>query len=185
MTFDHELASMLGYLLSRYLHVVCTTLLVGGTLFYEMVVPAAITDLKEEQQLVVFARARWIFRWIVRVSAAILLLTGILATWQHWETYAGRMYDPTLSPRAGWWWAAHAASGCVALMISVMLTTGRTPPAHPVGWMRLNLIILMIVIFLASATRHVRLTKELPPDRPNAAAWLDQSMVEPVAERLG
>ena len=31
-------------LISRYLHIACTTVLVGGTLFYEMVVPAAIDE---------------------------------------------------------------------------------------------------------------------------------------------
>ena len=40
-------------------------LLVGGFLFYEMVVPMAIADLKEEAQIAVFARARWVFRWII------------------------------------------------------------------------------------------------------------------------
>jgi len=68
-------------LLSRYLHIVCVTLLVGGTLFYEMVVPVAIGDLKTEQQLSVFARARWVFRWIVWLSAGILLISGTVTTW--------------------------------------------------------------------------------------------------------
>jgi uncharacterized membrane protein len=165
---DGDLPSTLGYLFVRYLHIVCTTLLVGGTLFYEMVMPAAIDDLKTEQQLAVFARARWMFRWIVRMSAVVLLVTGVFATIQYWDMYTLKVEDATLSSRAGWWWAAHSASGLCAILISVMLTTGRTPPAHPVGWMRLNLVVLMIVIFLASAGRHVRLSKaveqaEVPP----------------------
>ena len=47
------------YPLSRWLHIVCTTLIVGGTLFFELVLPIAIEDLKREQQLYVFARRGW------------------------------------------------------------------------------------------------------------------------------
>jgi hypothetical protein len=43
------------------------------------------------------------------------------------------------------------------VLIAVYLTTVPRPPDHPIGWMRLNLVILLVVIFLASATRHVRL----------------------------
>ncbi len=64
------------HLVCRYLHIIGGMLLVGGILFYEMVVPIAISDLKEEVQIAVFARARWVFRWIVWTGAAILLLTG-------------------------------------------------------------------------------------------------------------
>src|SRR5437762_1733159 len=76
-------------LLNRYLHVVCTTLLVGGTLFYEMVVPVAIHELKSEQQLSVFARARWMFKGIVWCSAILLVLTGIVSSSRNLKYYLG------------------------------------------------------------------------------------------------
>jgi peptidoglycan/LPS O-acetylase OafA/YrhL len=163
------LAETALYLLSRYLHIVCTTLLVGGTLFYEMVVPVAIGDLKTEHQLAVFARARWVFRSIVWVSATILIISGIVQTAWHWPKYAAeprndvairsipaehRLHTP--AQRSGWWWAAHTGAGIVAVVVSLSLTIGGRPPEHPVGWMRLNLVVLLIVIFLATATRHVR-----------------------------
>ncbi len=50
------------FLISRYLHIVCATILVGGTLFYEMIVPAAIDELRPEQQLLIFARAQVVFQ---------------------------------------------------------------------------------------------------------------------------
>lgn len=56
--------------LVRWLHIVCTTLIVGGTLFYELVVPISIEDLKREQQLYAFARRGWysdgLSRWAWR-----------------------------------------------------------------------------------------------------------------------
>jgi len=164
--------SNLFFLLSRYLHIVCTTLLVGGTLFYEMVVPIAIDDLKAPQQLSVFGRARWVFRWIVWLSAGLLVFSGIVSAYRHASIYdtdgaavvsqANGQPIPTsartrLAMRSGWWMAAHAGAGLIAVIVALFLTLGRRPPQNPVRWMRMNLIILLVVIFLGSATRHVRL----------------------------
>src|ERR1700759_983500 len=111
------------FILTRYVHIVCTTMLVGGTLFYEMVVPIAIDDLRKEQQLGVFGRARWVFRRIVWWSAGLLLLSGAFSTVYHMKSYtraevderievyqALRTAEVTTGP-PGWWWAAHTASG--------------------------------------------------------------------------
>ena len=48
----------------------------------------------------------------------------------------------------------------LSIVIALFLTISNKPPAHPIPWMRLNLVILLIVIFLASATRHVRRLNE-------------------------
>lgn len=161
-------------LLSRYLHIVCTTLLVGGTLFYEMVVPIAIDELKQEQQLAVFGRARWVFRRIVWIAAFLLIVSGVLSTRQHWQSYtraedaaARASIEESQNPsaiawRPGWWWAAHASSGAIAVLIALFLTSFNRPPSHAIGWMRFNLVILLIVIFLASATRHIRQVSSTP-----------------------
>jgi len=160
-------------LISRYLHIVCTTLLVGGTLFYEMVVPVAIGELREEQQLLIFARARWIFKWIVWSSCILLLASGVIASITHWPQYTAAnaahvdeaatqisAFEPSPAVQPGLWWAAHAGAGVIALLIALSLTIGNTPPAHPIRWMRLNLIALLLVIFLATATRQARLQSD-------------------------
>ncbi len=146
---------MLLFLFARYLHIVCATVLVGGTLFYEMVVPAALDELKPEQQLFIFARARWFFKWIVWVSAAIILISGVIGTYSHWTEY--NLQSAALMARPGCWWAAHVSCGILAVIISVSLTAGKVPPSQPIRWMRLNLIILLLVMFLATATRQTRL----------------------------
>ncbi|MDP9174686.1 MAG: hypothetical protein M3O30_12585 [Planctomycetota bacterium] len=176
-------------LLARYLHIVCATTLVGGTLFYEMVVPIAINDLREEQQLLVFARARWVFKWIVWVSAVLILLSGVLSTYKHWKNYTDESYyalqpgvnsnstlearqEVSAAGRAGWWWVAHASTGVMAVIIALSLTIGKAPPSQPIRWMRLNLVLLLLVMFLATATRHTRLQAEerrlSPPNDSNA-----------------
>jgi hypothetical protein len=169
------------YLFARYLHIVCATVLVGGTLFYEMIVPPAIDELKLEQQLFIFARARWFFKWIVWLCAAIILISGIVSTYSHWADYtrepqpqlitsAGNAVPEDISAvvRPGWWWAAHSSCGVLALIISVSLTIGKAPPTQPIRWMRLNLIILLLVMFLATATRQTRL--ESPNQSPGTGA---------------
>ncbi len=162
---------MLAFLFARYLHIVCATVLVGGTLFYEMVVPPAIDELKQEQQLFIFARARWFFKWIVWVSAAIILLSGVIGTYGHWTEYnresfpqysingqgPAREVPLPLMARPGTWWVAHASCGILAVIISVSLTIGKIPPSQPIRWMRLNLVILLLVMFLATASRQTRL----------------------------
>ncbi len=178
-------------LLARYLHIVCTTLLVGGTLFYEMVVPIAIADLKHEQQLAIFARARWVFRRIVWTAAVVVVITGALSAFRHWEAYSTpeqlaekylrasttqpttQQIDPiTPAIHPGWWWLSHVGAGVLSIAIAFFLTVGRTPPANPVRWMRINLVVLMVVIFLGSATRHVRIatTEPSPRDQPAQVA---------------
>jgi putative copper export protein len=166
-------------LLALYVHIVCATILVGGTLFYEMVVPQAIEDLRNEHQLEVMGRARWVFRWIVWPAVGGILLSGMVLAVANWDSYiradvqvltvtSATTQEFTAEPRPasqrpGWWWAAHASTGMMALIIAIFLTTGRRPPESPVAWMRFNLVILLIVMFLATATRHVRAIAERPP----------------------
>jgi hypothetical protein len=165
------------YLVSRYVHIVCTTMLVGGTLFYEMVVPAAIDELRHEQKLLVFARARWVFKGIVWSSVILIILSGAVSTWMHWPQYTASRYvtpdinGPTAAiPPAGqpgWWWAAHATGGFISALIALSLIIGDVPPSQPVRWMRLNLVILLLVIFLATATRQARIENESAPATPS------------------
>jgi hypothetical protein len=167
----YDLLVQLFYLLARYLHIVSTALLLGGTLFYEMVVPLAIGDLKNEQQLYIFARARWVFRSIVYLSAAMLLLSGVVSTYRNWPIYEreeqslqAMVYPPHHPPppsynvlRPRFWWALHTAIGLVSIVIAVLLVTGPRPPDRPIQWMRLNIVLLLVTILMASATRNARL----------------------------
>jgi hypothetical protein len=161
------------FLLNRYVHVVATTLLVGGTLFYETVVPLAIADLKDEHQLAVFARARWVFKWIVIVCVIALLASGGISVWRNWPAYSGdeealfqtlvlkaqavkvEGLSPWQNPRT--WVIGHAVLGLASLVLALMLVWGDRPPTKPVRWMQLNLMMLLLTIFLASATRNARL----------------------------
>jgi uncharacterized membrane protein len=158
------------YPLSRWLHVVCTTLIVGGTLFFELVLPIAIEDLKREQQLYVFARARLVFRWVVWIGVAGLLLSGVTSLYRMWGPYQLEEFGYVSR-----WSFAHVALGAIGMVVGLLLTIGRAPPENPVRWMRLNLVVLLVVIFLGSATRHfqLRLTEQPSGGRMRSAdGWL-------------
>ncbi|HEX2971826.1 MAG TPA: hypothetical protein VHP11_05810 [Tepidisphaeraceae bacterium] len=147
------------YPVFRWLHIVCTTLIVGGTLFFELVLPIAIEDLKREQQLYVMARARWVFRWVVYISVVGLLLSGGANLYRMWRPYQSPEYIRNMISA---WAIAHMATGAVALFIALLLSVGRRPPEDPVRWMRLNLVILLVAIFLGNATRHFQLALREP-----------------------
>jgi hypothetical protein len=175
-------AHTLIFLFSRYFHIVCATILVGGTLFYEMVVPAAIDDLTPEQQLIVFARARWFSKWIVWICSATILISGAVSSFAHWGDYnrdqvlqthssehdqpqPGQVMELAPLARPGWWWAAHASCGIISVIIALGLTIGKVPPNQPIRWMRLNLVILLLVMFFATVTRQTRIEAASPPSQ--------------------
>jgi hypothetical protein len=169
-----ESLTNLFYLCSRYVHIVATTIIVGGTLFFEMVVPLAIGELKNEVQLALFGRMRWIFRWVVYTSAIALVVTGSVAMYRNWNVLNGQfisflektpgsspqkiqaMQDESIQNRPRIWFIAHLAAGAMSLIVALMLVSGGRPPDRPLQWMRLNLFILLVAIFLASASRGAR-----------------------------
>jgi uncharacterized membrane protein len=147
-----ELPRHVLFTVMQWIHIVSTTLIVGGTLFFEFVVPIAIEDLKEEQQFAVFGKARWVFKRVVWVSAVLLLLSGAVSISRLWGSYHEEAYKTSRA-----WVIGHVALGLVAMGIALLLTVRRRPPDHPVGWMQFNLILLLVGIFAANVARHVRL----------------------------
>ena len=166
----HEDLISFGFLIGRYLHIVAATILVGGTLFHELVVPVAIDDLTDEQKPWIFARARWAFRGIVWICAIVLIGSGVVSTYRNWYAYSGAEAAMQGSvdnvvlgagsvhlQGAGLWWLGHMVIGVLGIAIALGLVTQRTPPRYPLAWMRIILMILLVAIFMGSATRHVRL----------------------------
>jgi hypothetical protein len=139
----------------RWLHMVSCALVVGGMLFYEFVVPHAIEDLKKETQLEVFGKVRWFFRTVILWSAVFLLVSGSAATWRLSPKYIEVSDHEWMIHPPFWWGAAHILFGVLTLCFALQLTFGRRVP--PMSLMRLNFVILLIVVFLASVSRHIRL----------------------------
>ncbi len=172
------------YLLARYMHLVGGMLLLGGILFYETVVPIAISELKAEAQIAIFARARWVFRWVVWSGVAIMILTGVFMTVGKLNIYIESEFLPQMPNlrrilpempwpmRTGWWWSAHVLSAVVAMAIAAHMVSGDRPPRHPVSWLRLDLMVLLIVVFFATVTRQV---DQIHHDR--AVQWIYSPLI--------
>lgn len=160
---------------NRWLHIVASTVLVGGVLFFEFVVPLATEDLIEEQRLAVFGRARWVFRPVVWLSALILIGTGLFSAWRMWHIY--RADEAMLSTK--WyasrpWMYAHTVLGVLGFWMALVATRTRRLAHRPVGLLRALLVVLLVCIFLASVARHVRL--RLRDFRENGSGAVERHM---------
>lgn len=143
---------------NRWIHIVATTVLVGGVLFFRFVVPHATEHLQDEQQLAVFGQARWIFRRVVWVSVVALVLSGVVSLWRVWPVYA-REHSATQN---FWltsvpWATAHVAAGLIGFALIFRVTATRRLLDRPTHWMSITLAFLLAAIFFASAARHVEL----------------------------
>jgi uncharacterized membrane protein len=144
-----------GICVNRWLHIVAAGLLVGGVLFFNFVLPAATAELKDEQRLAVFGRARWMFRSVVWFSVIALVVSGSLSCFRVWPMYKA---EQTTSGSA-WltslpWTIGHMVIALIAFAMLFRITAGRRLLERPVGWLGANLIVLLVGIFLASVARH-------------------------------
>jgi hypothetical protein len=145
--------------INRWIHLVASTLIVGGLLFFEFVVPLATADLGQEHQHAVFGRARWVFRRVVWISFFALILSGAFSTWRMWFIYTT---DERIIGDRFWlgsrpWVYLHIALGFLGLLMALRVTSTRRVQSHPVGWMRAILVILLASMFIVSVARQVRL----------------------------
>jgi uncharacterized membrane protein len=144
--------------LNRWLHIVACTLMVGGVLFFEMVLPLATADLREEQQLAVFGRARWVFRRVFLLSILLLIITGTVSTWRMWRLYhfdeqtVGGFFQGSRP-----WVIGHVFLALLAFWIGLRVTRTKFLLPRPVSWLRVLLVILLVSMFTASVARHMRL----------------------------
>src|SRR5208282_917943 len=157
--FEHAWYFHAFFVLNRWFHIVGMTLLVGGILFFEFVVPLATEDLQDDQRLAVFGRARWVFRKIIWVSLLCIFFSGLFALWRLWPLY-GQLEHGDKGISSLWvgpkpWSIAHSVLGLLGMLMALRLVTGRSPMERPVRWMRMTLIILIIAIFLGAVTRYV------------------------------
>jgi hypothetical protein len=148
------------FVLNRWFHIVGMTLLVGGILFFEFVLPLATEDLQDEQRLAVFGRARWVFRKVIWVSVLFIVFSGLFAAWRLWPMYGDLEHLDNV--RSIWvgpkpWFIAHAAMGLVGMFMALRLVFGRSPMERPVQWVRATLIVLIATIMLAAVTRYIHL----------------------------
>jgi hypothetical protein len=146
------------FILNRWFHIVATTGLVGGVLFFRFVVPLAIAHLKDEQQLAVFGQARWIFRRVVWLSVLALVISGLISLWRVWPVYGqGRAETHSVWLTSLPWAVGHVALGLIGFGLAFRVTATGRLMERPIYWMGITLMLLVAAIFMASAARHIEL----------------------------
>ncbi len=159
-------AATIIFPLNRWLHMVCTALLVGGTLFYEFVLPRAIEDLREEAQLAVLGRVRWAFRRVVILSVVVLAVTGSVAWWRLLPLYQSAAFREV----PPWVWA-HVGLGVLAMALGLRVMNRTRAPRNPLTWMRVNFVVMLIALFVAAVARHLRVAIQDGIERDNPTLY--------------
>ena len=82
-------------------------------------------------------------------------------------------YNPVLP-----WLYVHVALGTVALIVAVLAMIRTRAPRHPLIWLRVNFVILLIAIFIVAVARQLRLiiadTAMRNPPPPATQPLLDE-----------
>ena len=146
------------FTLNRWVHVVAGMMLVGGVLFFNVVLPLATSDLRDEQQLAVFGRARWIFRRVVWWSIGLLAISGACSTLRVMGIYR----QERAGVQSTWltsipWAVGHAIAAVLAFVLVLLVTRTTRLVNRPRHWLGVTLITLLVGIFLASAARQIEL----------------------------
>lgn len=157
-----------GFAGNRCLHLVASTLLVGGVLFFAFVVPRSTKDLNVENQLAVFGYARWIFRKIVLWNLLAIVLTGVLSSWRMWYIYRlDQAAIEGLWARPNTWAIGHVIFAILGAAVLIRVTATRRILGQPVRWLWTVSVLFLISIMLASVARQMRLVIDdrLKPER--------------------
>src|SRR5438067_1716983 len=118
--------------INRWVHLVAGTVLVGGVLFFEFVVPIATEDLKEEQRLAVFGRARWVFRRLFWISVIAMTISGAVSLWRLWAVYLAdeaHVGGFLVGPRP--WVAGHVLLGVLGFALVLRVVHVRRVMSKP------------------------------------------------------
>ena len=136
--------------LFRWLHIVPAAIVIGGVFVMRVVLPIGLSVVEPDHQQTVFLRCRRVFKMAVHTSILFLLVSGGYNTWSNWAIYKETV------PWSHAFWGPHVVLGLTAMAISLYVLAGKEPPKSHAKLMAGNLVLLLIVVFAASATKWVR-----------------------------
>jgi hypothetical protein len=148
--------------LSRWVHVMSAVLVIGGTFFMRVILPAGLAQADAASREAVFLRCRRIFKMLVHTCILFLLLSGAFNTWRAWGDY--RLNRPLMHGL----WGPHLFLGLSAMTIALLLLGPKQPPKwHKKGAM-INLVILFLAVAVASTLKfvHDQAVRDRPVELP-------------------
>jgi hypothetical protein len=146
-------------ILFRYVHVVAACLAVGGAFFMRFLLPAATRDLDPEGKEFVFLRSRRAFKVVVHSAILAFLVSGTYNAIRLWPQYGVNHWR--LHPL----WGAHLFLGLAVFTISIVLLRGVEPPRRHRGWMKVNVVLMLLAILAAGTLKWARERENRFPGR--------------------
>jgi uncharacterized membrane protein len=143
-------------ILMRYLHVVAACLAVGGAFFIRFVLPQGTRDLDAEKKHYVLLRSRRAFKMVVHSAILALLVSGAYNAVRLWLQY--KVNHALLHPLFG----AHLLLALTVFTISIVLLKGVEPPRKHRGWMKVNVVLMLLAILAASTLKWARERENRP-----------------------
>jgi len=87
-----------------------------------------------------------------------MLLSGALSLVRVWPIYEQeRMATGNKWLTSAPWAVGHVLLGVVGFAMALRITSGKRLLERPLDWLRVNLVVLLVAVFLAAAARHLEL----------------------------
>lgn len=161
-------------ILFRYVHVVAACLAVGGAVFMRFLLPVGTRDLDPEKKEHVFLRSRRAFKLVVHSAIAAFLVSGAYNAIRLWPQYGVNHW--LLHPL----WGAHLFLALAVFTISIVLLRGIEPPRRHRGWMKANIVLMLLAILAAGTLKWARERENRFPARGGALEFREgQATADP------
>jgi uncharacterized membrane protein len=141
---------ILTVILSRWIHVICACLIIGGVFFIRFLVPRGLSPLHDSVRWEILLRLRKYFKRVVHIAIALLIITGIYNTWLSWDKY---QLDSAVLHSL---WGTHILLAALAFSIALYVLAGPQPPRSHRKLMALNFAILLLAVAAASSLKWAK-----------------------------
>jgi uncharacterized membrane protein len=137
-------------ILMRYLHVVSACLAVGGAFFIRFLLPVGTRDLDAENKDFVLLRSRRAFKMLVHPAMLGFIVSGVYNSIRLFPQYKAN--PPVLHGL----WGTHILLALAIFTISIFLLKGVEPRRKHRGWMKVNFVLMLVTILVASSLKWAR-----------------------------
>jgi uncharacterized membrane protein len=137
-------------ILSRWIHVICACLMIGGIFFARFVMPSGLGILDDETRTKVHLKIRRTFKMVIHSAILLLLITGIYNSTLAWDKYT--LDSALLHPL----WGTHILLALIAFTFLLIVLAGPVPPRSHRKLMAVNFVVLLAAVAVASTLKWAR-----------------------------
>ena len=138
------------FVILRWLHIIPSAIPIGVLIFKRFVLPSAIRSLPDDQNRVVFLRARRIFKIMLHASILLLIISGVINSIRYYDFYKAT------KPLGIALWHTHMFLAVIVFVISFWSLAGKAPPASHRAVATVNVILLLLLVAVSSSLSYVR-----------------------------